>query len=380
MSQSKSKINIVLTGGHAATTGYATVEELKKRDYAKNIDNIYWIGSKRAFEGKATPSFEYMLLPKLEVKFKSIITGRIQTYFSLWTIPSILKIPIGFVHALVILLKLKPKIILSFGGYVSVPVVIVGYFLRIPIIIHEQTSAIGRANKLCAKFADKILVAREESLKYVSKEKAIVVGNPTISSITKIQAKDHLPKVPTIYITGGSRGSIVINNTIKELIDKLTDFYNIIHQTGLLEYSKFRNLRITLSKKRKERYKVYSLVETDKLVEIFKSADLVIARAGANTVSDVLSAKRPAIYIPLPHAHLNEQEKNARLIKDLGLAKIIKQKALTSKLLLKEVRNIFSHWNSIVKRFKIAKNPDLLASKKVVDIMLGYLIGETKKK
>jgi len=373
-------MNIVLTGGHAATTACAVIEELKKRSVAKKIKNIYWIGSKKAFEGKTTPSFEYLLLPKLGVKFKPIITGKVQTHFTFWTIPSILKIPIGFIHALIILFTIRPKLILSFGGYVSVPVVIVGYLLKIPVLIHEQTTAIGRANKVTSKFSKKLLLARSESLPYVSKEKSVVVGNPTISAITKIKAKENLPKIPTIFITGGSRGSVVINSIIEKNIEKLTDSYNLVHQTGILEFSKFTNKKANLSKNAKKRYKVYSLVDTEKLVKILSLSDLVIARAGANTVSDVLSAKRPAIYIPLAHAYLNEQEKNANVVKELGLAKIIKQNDLTSEGLLKEIENVFSDWNKIIKKFKSIKNPDFEASKKVVDIIEKYLISENKEK
>src|SRR5688572_25348723 len=113
-------IKILLTGGHAATVGIAVVEELKER-LDKNVD-IYWIGSRRAMEGSKSSTLEYKIYPNIGVKFYSIDAGKIQTKFTRYTIPSLVKIPVGFIQSFFLLLKIWPKVVLSFGGYASFPV------------------------------------------------------------------------------------------------------------------------------------------------------------------------------------------------------------------------------------------------------------------
>jgi len=139
------KTKIILTGGHGATTALATIEEIIRR--GKKTE-IYWVGVKKAMEGSKVPSLESVMKTKSQVTFKPIIAGRLQRKFTLWTIPSLLRIPFGFVHALYILLSIKPSVILSFGGYAAFPLVFWGRLLGKPIIIHEQTSKVGRSNKL----------------------------------------------------------------------------------------------------------------------------------------------------------------------------------------------------------------------------------------
>jgi len=158
----------VLTGGHAATTALSTIEEiLRSWEGAK----VYWIGSKRAFEGKRELSIEAKIFPKKGIKFEPIIMGRLQRKFTLWTIPSLIKLPFGFVHGLFLMLKIRPKVVLSFGGFASFPIVFWSFFLGVPVILHEQTSAAGRANKFSSLFSKKIALARSSSKKYFRSEK-----------------------------------------------------------------------------------------------------------------------------------------------------------------------------------------------------------------
>ena len=185
------KVKVVMTGGHAATTAIAVVEEIK----AKRLDwGLTWIGVKKAIEGKTVQTLESEALPKLGVKFITIITGRAQRRFTIHTIPSLLKIPAGFVQSFYHLVKIKPNVVVSFGGFASIPVVVDAKILGIPIIIHEQTSVIGRANGFSSQIADKIALARSESLKYFPKEKSVVIGNPVMKEITKIKPKLKSPK------------------------------------------------------------------------------------------------------------------------------------------------------------------------------------------
>lgn len=366
----KTKTRIVLTGGHGATTALSVVEELIRRKDKRKPWDIYWIGAKRAFEGKSVPSLGSYVLPKLGVTFEPIVTGRIQTRFTLWTMPSLIKIPIGFISAFIILLRIKPKAILSFGGYAAFPVVVSGKLLGIPVVIHEQTAAVGRANKISTPFADKIALARESSLKYFPKEKSEVVGNPVPSSISEITAKKKPGSPPVIYITGGSRGSVAVNTLFGEIIEDLLQNYIVIHQTGYVDFEKFKEIKSKLSRKTRDRYQVHSLIDPTKIDGIFRRADIVVARAGANTVSDIMAAKRPAIFIPLPHAYLDEQRKNAIFAKKFGVAEVLNQEFLSAKDLLKEINKVYRNWNQIVGKIKDKRSPDLDAAGRLTDLLL----------
>lgn len=196
------KNNIVLTGGHAATTAIATIEQLEK--LIDNDTKLHWIGVRKAVEGKRALTLEAKILPDMGVKFHNLITGRIQSKYTRHTFLSMAKIPIGFIHALIIILKLRPKVVLSFGGYAAFPVCFWASLMGSTVIIHEQTAAIGSSNKYTSYFADIVAISRESSRKYYKHKKIILTGNPILASITSIKAKKTTNTKPTILIMGGS--------------------------------------------------------------------------------------------------------------------------------------------------------------------------------
>ena len=305
----REKVRVVLTGGHAGATAYALIEELRE---SKNVAwDISWIGPSKAIEGKGVPTFEGVVFPKIGVRFISITAGRIQRKFSFWTIPSLIKIPLGFFHALAILLRVRPRIILSFGGFAAYPVVIAGYLMHIPVILHEQTITVGRANKFSAIFARKIALARKESTEYFPKEKCVVVGNPVSKEILSVVSKKKIGIPPTIFVTGGSRGSEIINETIQNILPKLLAKYKIIHQTGINQFEKFKKLKEKLPQNIKDNYQIYGLIEPWNWYKLLNLADVIVSRAGANILSEIMIAKIPAILIPIPWAYGDEQMKNA---------------------------------------------------------------------
>ena len=363
----KRQNKLVLTGGHAATAALATVLELKKR---KKGMTLHWIGTRRAVEGKNTKTLESSVLPKLGVKFHNIISGRLQRKFTFWTIPSLLKIPIGFIQAFSLLARIKPKAVLSFGGFASVPVVFAAWLMRIPVVIHEQTSAAGLANKISSKFASKIALARKESLKFFSKEKTMVVGNPILPEVAKIKPKNKVGKPPVVFVTGGSRGSQIINESVFEVLPRLLEKYMVVHQTGDLGHEKSKSLKEVLDKDTKNRYEPVSVIDPTKVHEVYKRADVVVARGGANTVAEIMSTRRPSILIPIPWSYEKEQEKNARLAQRLGLAEILKQEDLSGKTLLEALEKVIKNWPKMVVK---EGSRDKKASKKLVDIVEGYL-------
>ena len=233
---------IVITGGHL-TPAQAVIEELKKEGNWE----IYYFGRRFSFEGESSPSVESLVIPKMGVKFISLPAGRLQRKFSRYTFISLLRIPVGFFIALSWLVKIRPAVILSFGGYVSVPAVLAGWLLRIPVLTHEQTVVSGFANRIDGFFAKKILVSFPESLKDFPSGKVVLTGNPIRKevfncpclagrqelSIVNCQLSDE--PLPLIYITGGSQGSQIINRAVVEVLPNLLEKYRIVHQCGKLD-------------------------------------------------------------------------------------------------------------------------------------------------
>lgn len=353
--------NIVLTGGHAGTTALSFVKEFKRSHPSYKI---YWLGAKRAIEGSAVATIESKILPKEGVIFYPLFTGRLQRRFSIHTIPSILKIPVGIFQATTFLIKIRPRLILSFGGFAAFPVALAGSLIGIPVILHEQTAVVGRANKVSALFAKKIALARESSLSFFPKGKSVVIGNPLLPGLEAIKPKKEPGRPPSILITAGSRGSLTINRLVKGILDKLLTDFKVVHITGEIDFEKFR---------RKKNYLPLANVEPEEMVEKYKEADIVICRGGANTISEVVAAKRPALVIPLPFSYQDEQTKNALFAEEFGIAKVLPQESLNKDELLSKIYSTLREWKEIVSRVKDKKSPDAGANKRLVRLVEEYL-------
>lgn len=366
MPKNNSFKKVVLTGGHAATTALSVIEEIIRR-----YDNweINWIGVVSAFEGKKIPTLESKVFPERGVKFFPIITGRLQKKFTIWTIPSISKIPFGFLHAFSLLRRIRPNLVLSFGGFAAYPVVVAAYFLKIPIIIHEQTSVVGRANKYSARFAKKIAISRESSLPYFPKTKTTLTGNPLMTQIWEVEAKTEISKPPLIFVTGGSRGSQTINELVGVLLRGLLETYVVVHQTGYLDFEKYKNIRDSLPVNLKNRYEVYSTIDPMSMDGVYKRADIIIARAGANTVGEIIAIKRPAILIPIPWVENDEQRKNALEAEKFGNGFILDQNTLTPKVLKNKIEEITKNYSHIVGKVLKKSSPDFKAEARLVDLV-----------
>jgi UDP-N-acetylglucosamine--N-acetylmuramyl-(pentapeptide) pyrophosphoryl-undecaprenol N-acetylglucosamine transferase len=361
-------IPIVLTGGHAATTALAVIQQLNKNKSGqlKKLD-IHWIGTKYAIEGTKTHTLEYDIFPEQGVEFHHIVTGRIQRKLTRYTLPALLKIPVGFIHALILLSSIRPKVILSFGGFAAFPVVVIGWFLRIPVVIHEQTIAAGRANIYSAPFARVITLAREQSKHFFPN--GVVVGNPLHQGIRTITIHKKLRKPSTIFVTGGSRGSENLNSVIYESLDVLLENYVIYHQVGNYDYKRALEVHNKLDKVKKSKYFIFSSVKPEIMRDYWDKCDIVIARAGANTVAEVVALAKPAVFVPLPYTYQDEQTKNALYAKKIGIADVIVQSALTSSELTQRIQIITENWDDMVRKGMKFDNPDLTAAEKLCTIV-----------
>lgn len=327
-------MKIVIVGGHLAPA-LAIIERLPKDT------QILFIGRKYALEGDKAFSLEYQKITSLGVSFVNLTTGRLQRKFTRFTLPSLFKLPIGFIHAFKILANYKPDVVVCFGGYVQIPVVAAAYLLNIPVITHEQTRKGGLANKLISRVAKTICISWPESAAYFPKEKTILTGLPLRkeffqkSNITKDKNRK------TVYITGGSLGAHAINVLVEGTLAKLLEKFYIIHQTGdakeYNDYGRLEKIRGQLPKNLQDKYKLVKFIDPKDTAVVMNSADLVISRSGINTVAELMYLEKPSLLIPLPHGQAQEQLGNAVSLQKLGIAHILHQEELSPEILYSQI-------------------------------------------
>jgi len=307
-------------------------------------------------EGNPAKSPESKILPGLGVKFIPITTGRLQRSFTIYTIPSLVKIPIGFIQALYIIILEKPDVILSFGGYVGLPVVCAGWLFSIPIIIHEQGVVSGLANRISAFFAQKKAISLKRK---TVDESFVLTGNPLREEVLNPSRKipneyqaifntSRKEKLPLLLIMGGNQGSHIINLTVEKVLNKLINLACIIHVTGDNKFEDYQRLQQQRAKLG-ERYLVKKWIG-EEYGSILSKIDLVICRGGANTLTEVIYMKKPALVIPIPYLYEDEQNKNAQYFKNLGQVVILPQLKLSGNSLIENLKFMLSNLQEIKKK------------------------------
>ena len=296
---------IVLTGGGTAghiTPNIALLPELEKAGY-----EVFYIGS---YDG-----MEKRLMADYHIPYYGIATGKFRRYFDLKNFSDPFRVLKGFSEARKILKELQPDVVFSKGGFVSVPVVRAAASLKIPCVIHESDMTPGLANKLCIPVARKVCCNFPETLKSLPAEKSI-----------------HSDK-PVLMIIGGSLGSAVINQSVREALPKLLDDFQIVHICGK---DKIDNLLL-----KTPGYKQFEYVKDD-LKDIFAMADIVVSRAGANAICELLALKKPNLLIPLSAgASRGDQILNARSFEAQGFSMVIDEDYLSPGLLIEKVHALY---------------------------------------
>lgn len=338
-------MKIVITGGHFSPA-YSVILELIKNN------EILVIGRKNAFEGDSAVTFEYKTCQKLNIPFKEITTGRLQRRVSKQSIYSFIKFPKGIYSALKILKAFSPDVIVTFGGYIGLPVAIAGKILGIPVLLHEQTQKAGLSSRLIARFASKVMISFESSRQFFKRNDVILTGNPLRPEFFEKNSNNFPISSPSIYITGGSTGSHTINEAFEKILPSLLSKYQIFHQTGNSdEYNDFERLRMIKDKN----YTVSEFFTPGQVFELLKNVDLVVARSGINTVTEIIASSAVALLIPIQIGQLNEQKDNAQLVKDLGIGEFILQKNLTPQLLLEKINVMMKIGRDYKKNFSSAQ-------------------------
>lgn len=338
-------MNIVIAAGGTAghiNPGISIANIIKK--YYPNA-KIIFIGTEYGLEGKLVPKAGY------DIRFihsKGLSKNPIKLMKS-----AILNTR-GILESKKILKELKPKVVIGMGGYVCAPVLFVAKKLfNIPVFIHESNSIAGKTNKFIGKFADGIALGFESTKKEFRNKLVFVTGNPVSEEFFNIKKKEEDNN--TILVFGGSQGAKAINDAVIDLVNNYKINYKIIYATGEKNYENVKS-RI------KDFSKVELLPYINNMPHMYERVSLVVARAGALTISELIAADMPAILIPLPTAAENHQEYNARAFEDLGNGTMLLEKDLTAKKLniliekmLKEKRkgNKIKKENADEKIFKI---------------------------
>lgn len=329
---------ICITGGHI-TPALAVIEEIQRThsDWSMMV-----IGRRHVFEGESVVSQEEQLVRALGVPFYALTTGRLQRVWTGVSLLSLAKIPLGFVTALRSLMRARPTLILSFGGYIALPVVLAGAILHIPVVTHEQTAVLGFANSLIARLAQRVLLARDTGIPL--RRRLLDSAHPRKPSYVGVSS------LPIIYITGGSTGALSLNSLIYPMLPVLCQSYVIIHQAGERNKDTAIDLRRSLPPEIQKNYIVTGYTDVDALSWIYRHASLVIGRSGANTVAEVSALGVPALFIPLPWSAGREQQKNAQTLVDVGMAVVMDQQTLSQEMLLTHITAMIHD----IKRFKQA--------------------------
>lgn len=328
-------MKIVFTGGHH-TSSLVVAEALAERGH-----EIIWFGHRRTMWQEPSLSLEYEEVTETGFPFVEIKAGKFYREFNLL---KILRIPYGFVNAFWALLRVRPDLIVSFGGYLALPVVVAGWFLRIPSVTHEQTYSFGLANKLIRPFVRRIFLTWEESKKYFPEEKCVVVGLPLRKDILAIKRKTEKKGRPVIYITGGKQGSHLINKTVAEILPELLSRYTVYHQSGKIvktgDLALLQKKKKSLSKDLGGYFHLKPFFKSQEVAKIFSFCDLVISRSGAHIVSELAFLGIPAIFIPIPWSFENEQEKNAQLFEKNKAGVVLRENDLAAEKLLAAIEQI----------------------------------------
>ncbi|PIR42313.1 hypothetical protein CO058_00955 [candidate division WWE3 bacterium CG_4_9_14_0_2_um_filter_35_11] len=325
---------LLFTGGHH-NSALAVINWLIAKD--KDI-KIEWVGDQYPSKGITYP--EYKEVSELKIPYHKITAGKLFRFTNPFYIPraivSFFKIPLGFFQAFFILIFVKPDLIISFGGFIAVPIVVVGKLLGIKSVTHEQTVVIGFANRIIGKFVDKIYVSwpidfydADDSLK----NKMVYTGLPIDLGLFKNAKKINFNnKLKTIYVTGGKKGSFILNEAILSNLEFFASNFNVIwscgNTKGDFDFERIQSEIQKLDESLKVRISVKEYFFKEEVANVFNSCDFVISRSGAHTVYELAILKKPCILVPIPWSSNDEQRRNAKLLVRVGLGEIVEEDEL----------------------------------------------------
>ncbi len=352
---------IILTGGGTAghvTPNIALLPRLKELQY-----DIHYIGSYNGMEKD--------LIEQMGIPYHGISSGKLRRYHSWQNFTDPFRVIKGFSEAKRLVKILKPDVIFSKGGFVSVPVVLAGKSRHVPTIIHESDLTPGLANKLSIPSASKVCCNFPETLEHLPAGKAVLTGSPIrqeLLSGNAFKAKEMVgftSDKPVIMVMGGSLGSVAVNEAVRSVLPELLKDFQVIHLCGR------GKVDATLSAL--DGYVQYEYIQ-DELKDLFALTDIVVSRAGANAICELLALHKPNLLIPLSaKASRGDQILNARSFERQGYSKVLEEEELSPELLLKTIRDLYSNRETYIEAMKHS------AQQNSIDIIIDLIESFAKK-
>lgn len=338
-------------------------DELKTKDPDLKV---LWLGTKSGPEKN--------FLAGYQIPFKRLAAGKLRQYFSLLNLFAPFWFLVSFIQAFFILIEFRPKVVLTAGSYVAVPVALVAWFWGIPRFVHQQDLQIGLANKVMSKVATVITVVFGDSLQYFDLKKTFHIGNPVRQAVLSGERSRALETfklnstLKTILIMGGGTGAQIINKMVLETLAQMTANFQVIHLTGknkgfgeqLADYfDRETYKRIT------ERYRAYEFLNQE-LFDAYALADLVVCRSGFSTLTELAVLGKPALLIPIP----GHQEMNAQYFAKFNAVKVLKQENLNSQTFSEAVLYLMNNPGELITLSRnISQLIDKDAGKRYVDLI-----------
>lgn len=328
--------HIILTGGGTAghvTPNIALLPRLRAAGY-----DISYIGSKEGIEKK--------LIEAQKIPYYGISSGKLRRYFDWKNFTDPFRVLKGFSEASALMKRLKPDVVFSKGGFVSVPVVMAARRRHIPVICHESDLTPGLANKLSMPSATKVCCNFPETLEHLPKDKAVLTGCPIRQELLRgkraaaLTLTGFLPDRPVLMVMGGSLGAAAVNQAVRDALPELLKDWQIIHLCG--------RGKLDESLLHTKGYVQYEYIQKE-LPDLFALCDLVISRAGANAICELLALRKPTLLIPLSaKASRGDQILNARSFERQGFSMVLEEEDLTTETLLQAVSHLSSHRSEYV--------------------------------
>jgi len=351
-------MKIVLTGGGTAghvTPNIALLPGLRLRGF-----EIIYIGGKGGMEEA--------MAENAGVTYYGISSGKLRRYLSVKNITDGFRVMRGITQARKILKKIRPDVVFSKGGFVVVPVVLAARMLKIPVVIHESDFSIGLANRLAIPRATKVCCVFPETLKQIPDGKGVLTGTPIRQEIlhgSRIAGAafcNFAAEKPVLLVMGGSQGSAVINACLRDALDDLLTDFNIIHGCGKGNVDEAAS---------RDGYLQFEFIG-DNMGDLYALADLVVCRAGSNSISEFLALAKPNLLIPLPKAvSRGDQILNAASFEKQGFSVVLDEEKMTKDVLITKIKELFANRGRYAAAMRKSGNVDGTAQ--VVEVIMGAL-------
>lgn len=349
---------IILTGGGTAghvTPNMALVPSLKEAGY-----DIQYIGSYNGIEKK--------LIEEMGIPYHGISSGKLRRYFDVKNFSDPFKVVKGYMEASHLIRKLRPNIVFSKGGFVTVPVVLAAKRRGVPVIIHESDITPGLANRISIPSATKVCCNFPETMKHLPEDKAVLSGSPIRQELFSGDREKGLSlcsfdgSKPVLLAMGGSLGAVAINQALRHNLDALLAQFDIIHLCGKGHYD--------ASLADKKGYKQFEYAKSE-LTHLFAATDLIISRAGANAICELLALRKPNILIPLPASQSRgDQILNAASFEKSGYSYVLQEEELTDDTLLKAIQYVYDEREEYIQTLKESKLNDAIEI--ITDLIVQY--------